>query len=603
MIRRSVLVLLILCAAAGADARSVLADGWVRVQQSLAAADPELFEQRVREFQEAAGDFGVERLTPYASALTIWAQDHPGRFGRAVVARAGAFDPELPGPYFLTARWQWEAGHYAASARAYLGGWWAVLASRSSAQALGASLGSWILLAIGWTLGVAVVVQVVRYARQMAHDAVELSAGQFRKPNAIVLAVVILGLPLFAGLGPIWLITYLFVLTWAYMDGEQRTTAIVTCCVLALLVPALAAWKGVAFRSPKLATRVATVLEERRLDPMTTRELAALEPQLDTVAPYHLVLGELLRMSGDNDRARLEFQKVALEDDGDPTPLVFLGNLSMEEGDVPRAIQRYDAAIELSPRFALAYHNLSAAYDQIRRFQEGDAARNKARELAGGDTDHLGVRGGDPRLLYPRLDASAVDRLVAEAPDDLLDGTGSTAFASRPLQELLAPTSRVFWIMGAIGLLLLLVRRHWMWRAQVCSKCGKVFCPRCKSATESASYCSQCISVFLKRDLVSIEQQAAKLEQIQRWTAWSTAGRRGLGVLVPGSYHFFDGTAALGVVVGLLAWVPALGAVYWAPRALPAVEPLVELLPVQLALGAVAAVVWVRSAVVAWYRR
>jgi len=52
-----------------------------------------------------------------------------------------------------------------------------------------------------------------------------------------------------------------------------------------------------------------------------------------------------LRMHGDPSAAHLAFQQAALADPGDPLPLVFLGNLAMEDGDVPRAIQQYTAAV------------------------------------------------------------------------------------------------------------------------------------------------------------------------------------------------------------------------------------------------------------------
>jgi tetratricopeptide (TPR) repeat protein len=603
MIRRLFTVVIVVCACSAAEARSTLAEHWLRVQQALAAEDREDIDQRILEFQQAADDLAVHRLTPYAAALVLWAKDRPGVLADGVVQRARVLDPELPSAYFLLARWQWQRREWATAARSYLSGLWAVCLFEPSRQALIASSGIWLILVLAWTLAVAILIQVYKYRRQIAHDAVEVSGLLFRRPNAIVLAAVILGLPLFVGLGPIWLVVYLFALSWAYMTAGQRITAVFSCAILALLVPALSAWQKLAGKPPTVVERVSTMLDERRIDPSTLREFADYEEEFDGVSTYHLVLGELVRMHGDADGARLQYQKASLRDEGDPTPLIFLGNLSMEEGDIARAIQRYNAALELDPRSVLAYHNLSSAFDQSRRFQEGDAAREAARTLAGNRRGSIGIRGRDDRIRYPMLGGRELSRLVREAPPDLVLEGNRASFKPEAARWLLEPTSRVFWILALLGLFVLVLRKRWMWTAQTCSKCGKVFCPRCKTATESASYCSQCISVFLKRDMVSIEQQAAKQAQIQSWLTWSSVGRRAAGFLVPGSAHLLGEQVWFGLVVGFVGWLLLSGAAIWAPLMLPGVDPLIAVLPIQVGFAIGFALVWLRSISVAWYRR
>jgi hypothetical protein len=340
MNRRLLAVLILVCACSPAEARSTLAEHWLRVQQALATEDRENVDDRILEFQQAADDLAVRRLTPYASALVLWAKDRPGVLAEAVVQRARVLDPELPSSYFLLARWQWARREWATAARTYLAGLWSVILHEPSRRALISSSGAWLILVLAWTLAVAILIQVFRYRRQMAHDAVEVSALVFRRPNAIVLAVVLLGLPVFVGLGPVWLVVYLFVLSWAYMSVGQRVTAMVSCAIFALVVPALAMWQQVAGRSPSLMDRVEIMLGERHIDPSTLREFSGYEAELDGIAIYHLVLGELVRMHGDSDGARLQYQKASLSDDADPMPLIFLGNLSMEEGDIARPLIR-----------------------------------------------------------------------------------------------------------------------------------------------------------------------------------------------------------------------------------------------------------------------
>ena len=63
------------------------------------------------------------------------------------------------------------------------------------------------------------------HLRQMAHDALELGLVLFNRVNAIVFAVVVLALPVFAALGPLWLLAYLFALSWAYLGRLQLVAA------------------------------------------------------------------------------------------------------------------------------------------------------------------------------------------------------------------------------------------------------------------------------------------------------------------------------------------------------------------------------------------
>ena len=77
MIRNGILVVLVTCSAAMVHAGSTLAESWLRVQQALASQDYDVLDQRILEFQQAADDVAVRRLTPYADALVTWAKDHP----------------------------------------------------------------------------------------------------------------------------------------------------------------------------------------------------------------------------------------------------------------------------------------------------------------------------------------------------------------------------------------------------------------------------------------------------------------------------------------------------------------------------------------------
>jgi hypothetical protein len=358
-------------------------------------------------------------------------------------------------------------------------------------------------------------------------------------------------------------------------------------------------------RPPPLGESVSRMLEQRRIDPTTLRDFADTETYFSKISTYHLVMGELLRMHGDQRRARAQYRKATIADPRNAMAHVFRGNISIEDGDVSRGVQEYSTAVELDPEDVLAHVNLAYALDQMNRFQEADRARETARKLmpSGARVSSLGVRGQMPRIRYPRLGPEHIAEIRATAPPDDQHRLGAAASMRDAWAWLLSPLSAPFWVSGLIGALLLLVRSQWMWTAQACSKCGKIFCPRCKSATESSTYCSQCISVFLKRDKVAIEHQHAKQRQIRRWLSLSSVGRRVAAVLLPGGGLVLVGKVWQGFLVGVAVWLLLTGWLVWIPLFIPSVEPQALLLPAQLLLGLLFLVAWLASITLTWHRR
>jgi tetratricopeptide (TPR) repeat protein len=603
MIRRLLCVLAVILVPVSGDSASALADDWVKVQHALAASDREEFADRVRQLQARASDCQALRLTPYAEGLVTWASRHPDPLGGIAVRAARELDPEIPSSYFLVARWQWQRRDLFGAAHSYVAGWWALFLFEPTRSMLGGSVVEWLLLGMGWALLLAVLAQTLAFLTRIAHDALELSRLVLGPANAIVLAGALLVLPLLGGRGPIWLLMYLFALSWAYMTVRQQIAAIITCLVLALVVPAVTAWQHAMLRWPALENRVASMLDERRIDFPTLHELGDLEGELAGDASFHMLLGEMHRMHGDADQARIEFQRSILAAASDSSPRIFLGNLALEDGDVQLAIQLYNDAIKDDPRDALAYRNLSFAYDQARRFKDGDAARRTAQEIAGESWQALGIPGRDGRIRYPRLGREDVAAVMTRLPSQSRAASRLTLAQDRFVPALFSPMSVAFWLCGLLGIIVLMVRRRWMWTAQRCGKCGKTFCARCKSATDSDSLCSQCISVFLKRDMVAVDLQLAKQARVRRWDTVVTASRRVAGVLIPGSNDLADDHPWLGLVTGTLAWICLAGTLVWAPRVLPSVDPFMAVAPLQVGLTAVFLVLWVRSVVGAWQGR
>jgi hypothetical protein len=135
-----------------------------------------------------------------------------------------------------------------------------------------------------------------------------------------------------------------------------------------------------------------------------------------------------------------------------------------------------------------------------------------------------------------------------------------------------------------------------------CSKCGKVY--RLETGFgESTVHCSQCVSVFMKREVVSIEQQTAKMNQIRRWEAWTLLLRRITGFLIPGGQSMLDGQVIRGFLTGFLAWFFLLGALVLVPLFVPRIELLAEFHLVQTVFLVLFGMIVLRSGISAWSRR
>ncbi len=601
--RSRVLAVVALVATASMAGAQSLPEEWQRVQQALATSNPQAVQESVRRLRETASGVQARRLTPYAGALCAWAESHAGDDGRMALRLAAELDPDLPTIDFVLARWQWRDSAWVQATWSFVRGLARMAFNPNSRRLLGIAMLGWFLLALGGGLATALIVQTARFVRETTHDAWELGRSLFPGANAWVFAAILVVLPLFAGLGPIWVLVWLFALGWVYVDRTNRLVAAAMCVVLALLVPALELWQSTTMRSVSLESRVATMLNERAVDLSTLREFSELEDELASSGPYHLILGELMRMHADLIGAKIEFQKATVAAPSDPMPHLFIGALALEDGDVAHAVQSMNKVLELDPRSVLAYRNLSFAYDQSYKFQAADGARSKADELVRQGVEARTLSGRSDRIVFPGLAGSDVRALFASLPQKVVAKTLPRGIARLPWTEIVAPPSLVFWSAAVLGGVMLTVRKRWAWTASSCIRCGRVFCPRCKRDLESASYCSQCISVFLKRDVVSIEQQSAKLTQIRRWETVVNLTRRVLTFFVPGSGPILRGRLWRGVIISVAAWFLVLGAVVVVPLFVAPIESQASFLPIQVLLVIVFAAVWLHSVVTNWQRR
>ncbi len=596
---RASAVILILVLHVPAVTANPLFKAWGEVQSALEVGNEDELEVGLGRLLKAKSDLGLRRVPPFADALAEASINRQGPIGNVLLETAKRLDPQLPGPRFMMGRRAWNSGLHVKGLGEFANGAANMVRLPSVRRMLVISAVPWILMTLGLSLAAAVLVQIVAFVRLVVADSYILGLVLFSRINALIFASVVVTLPLFAGLGPVWVVVYLFAHMWIYMPAVQRVVGGITLCLIAIIVPLLEGWQQGFLISPSLHRRIVDVLSERMADFSTLREFIELEVEFDESAAYHLVAGELLRLHGDRELGRLEYQKAFLLAPDSALPRLFLGAFALEDRDPRRAMELLSEAVEIEPGDALSHYNLAIALDLTRRFDEGDSERRRARALASGPLENLGIRGQEDRVLFPRLGSKIVEGLAARA------STGGKYALNNQVQgrSLLAGMTFSPLTMAALGGLLvggglLAVRLRWYPPARECGKCGKVFRPEDKSA-----YCEQCVSVFLKRNAVSIEQQTAKVARVRRWELMSSLVARVIGALVPGGRQVFGGRVALGIALTFIVWLPLLGAFFWIPYFLETIEPALPIIGLQAGMAFFGVAGWALTAVSAWNRR
>jgi hypothetical protein len=433
-----------------------------------------------------------------------------------------------------------------------------------------------------------------RTVPRLWHDLTEMGAHWRLGSNAVVLGLLIIALPAFAGGDPVWLLVWLFTLSWAYLPTGQRVVGVVGLLLLAA-TPTLVEVGFRAVAHPPNAILSATdVLAEHRYDPQILQEL---EPLADTFGDdpvYRRLLGDCYRQFGMLDTAAVAYREGLRVAPGNGALSEALGTVHYLQGDYNAAVPGFQAALESGYDPVIANFNLSLAYAQTYHFHESELAMASARKVNDRRVQAL-ARGRQHDIILPIVTRDeAVAMLGHKDPLVLLNRGLSPPplLRERTFEHPLTVGALIALI---LALLHRLIRQRTGGFAAACLKCGRPFCRRCKLSHESQSYCTQCINIFLKKDMVGIEAQIAKRQQLARRQLWSRVERRVSDLLLPGLGLGFGGRPVLGGALMVVALACSIVGLAWLP---PFISPALmdtSAWPLEALVGAI----WVSAAVTA----
>jgi tetratricopeptide (TPR) repeat protein len=567
---------------------------WFRLAQGLEKFSPDALKERADELVQVADKSDISRMTPLALALVAHARTQTPSQAELTLVQAARLDPDSPEVWFALADVRLGRANLASGAAALGRGIYKLFADPRLHELVGASA----ILAGTVTLGVGLalwgLLAIRRTVPRLWHDLTEMGAQWRLGPNGVVLGLLIIALPVFAGGDPVWVLIWLFTLCWAYMPTAQRVIGAIGLLVLAA-APTLVELGFRNITHPPNAVLAATeVLADRRYEPQILEELDSLTDTFGDDPDFRRLAGDCYRQFALFDGAAIAYREGLRTSPHHPALSEALGTIQYLEGDYNAALQAFKTAQEGGYDPVVANYNLSLAYAQTYHFRESEEAMAAARQAGDRRLQAL-TRAREHEIILPAFSRDEALKMLRRKDPLLLLNRG---LASPPLlrERTIEHPLAIGCVMALIlAVLHRLIRQRSGGFASACLKCGRAFCRRCKLSHESQSYCTQCINIFLKKDMVGIEAQVAKRQQLARRLFWLRLERRVSDVLLPGVGVGFGGRPLLGGALVLVALVSAMLVLLWLPAFISPALMATSVWP----LEALFAGIWAAVAVVA----
>jgi tetratricopeptide (TPR) repeat protein len=541
----------------------------------------------------------LTRLTPFAYStlgLMQGAMDTGDLMqAKVLLEMADMLDPGLPEAALLRAQWAWRSGSYPAAgmalaafcARAVL-----TFPTDTLVMANLVFLGAAEVLIL--TLFFAFFLFVGQFPKLM-HDGRELFARRVSPMALPILAAAVIFLPVILGLNWWWLFIWAFVLTWGYATPGQRSAVLFLLILLALCVPVLYGVQNRMVQAHSPIIRTAKALAADRVSYPYVGDLEIIQGIVEGDADLTFLIGNVYQKGDDPINAMAAYRAVLEIDPGHVYAHLNLGNLYYWQNQFGAAIAEYQKAQSAGPTYIPAYYNLSKAYNANYEYARGQEVIRAANAVnAGAMSRYL----SSP----PTMDVVVAFLTPAEAwaLARRLDASGALAgkgirgheVRSHPLEGVLHPFFFAV-VLGVAGALALhMHRRKRGGYAGVCTKCGRTFCSKCKSAGESQIYCTQCIHIYIKKDGVPLETKVRKMKEVKYFLGRTLWSKKLMNVIFPGYALLLKEKTLKGALVFLAFSFLLLMGLQPAPFAITGFAvPLVGLLE-KVALG-LAAVIWI----------
>jgi len=609
MKRRLVLLLVVWACLGSLAARAgevAPRDIWPQATSAADAGNLDAAAKKTSELTEAGRTNGIRTYPLYAVSAAALSRQ-AAKLGNKPAADWGArtadtLDPASPAVAFIGADAAAESQSWVTAVPLALRGFGNIFRNYRSRLLSRADLLITLLLAISLTMAVFAIGLFVRYGRAMAHDFREMLSGLLHGGSVTVLAFALLFLPIFLWLGPVWLVFYWFIIFFGYAKAGERILIIVMSLLIAAapLALDLASHWIAGVDSPVVMSAIAS--EERSYQPDALRRMQELINIVPDDAMLHLLIGNLYLQDGNEQQASQHYQRSADLHDSAGVH-VNLGNLHFLNNDFATAVTEYNKAEVLDPRLAIAFYDDSIALGELYKFDQQAQKLDQAKRI---DSSYIERISSDPQSQKVVLYRPAIQQAWAVSTDIARRGVARSLFGNYawfdPGESVRNPLT-LGAILTVILAPLIFLKRRRAGFAGSCIKCGRTYCLRCKSAHESATFCTQCIHIYLKRDGVSMATKRAKLEEVSEHQEGILSRNRWLATFLPGSAQLIEGHTVTGTI-GAFVFVFFVSLAILSGRLAPVLAPgdvaktLVRIVAIILA-----AVLWVFMTLPVYRRR
>jgi Flp pilus assembly protein TadD len=551
---------------------------WTQATAAASAGDIDGAIKRTNELLDTGRSYGIKTFPPYAlSAASISRQ--ADKAGQKPVAdwaakTADQLDPASPGVAFLAADHAADRRDWGKAGTSAVSGFVRVFQRDRTSLLSRSDMLIVAITAIAITAAVFSLLLFIRYFRSMAHDFREMLARRLRGGSVTVLAFALLFLPLFIWLGPIWLVFYWFGIFFGYANKTERVVIIVMAVLIALLPLLLdqTAARVAGVDSPLVMAAIASLDQSYQPEALRrVEDLASIVPDNPTI---HLLFGNLQLQEGNEQQAEVHYRR-SMELRDSAGAHVNLGNLHFLDNDFAAANTEYERAQKLDSHLAIAFYNASVASGEMYRFDQQGQKLEMAKKIDRTYVERLAQNPPPQKIVIFRPDLDeAWDVQFAIARRGIARSLFGNYAYFDPVTSAVNPIT-IGAILALILALLVWNRRRDSGFAGACIKCGRTFCHRCKSARESATYCTQCIHIYLKRDGVSLATKRTKLDEVHDHLTSLQRRNRLFATFLPGSAQVLEGRTVAGLI-GMILFLFFVCEALFVGRLAPALGPVAE---------------------------
>ena len=558
--------------------RGLYRSHWFDYLSAFSENEPAAEDKALDAMVRAGRKVGVRRLSDFSRTAVFLgrraeSQGHPEKAERAYAA-ALVLDDTSPDAIFARLSFLVRHQRVGEALRLVPDAASSFFSTHEARVAVFSSLALWTGAAMLALLAGVVLSLALRHGPRVVHDLQERTARSFGPGGVVPLGLIIAGLPLFIGFGPMWLVLYWGALLWAYAESRERMVLGAAFVAAALVVP-LGAWiteENIRQRSPLFVAAID--LEEHREDASAEDGLRQASAVFPEDADVWFLLGTYAERSGDLERALGDYGRAMTADPADYRPILSRGNVHFTEGDYGEAIRDYIEASKKDPKAADALYNLSLARGEAYDFDGQSQAINAARALSASQVSSWANNPTTARVVSLGYSVSRARERIAEwnaqPKSRRLPGHGT---AATPWRALTSPWTYAPIAFLGLGVLFARSRRRGV--AATCDRCGRAFCNACRRYGDPPDYCAVCARGF-RKETVDIEVQAAEAAAMQRRAAGRARASRLISLVLPGSHAFLEGRPVAGALTlfvfffGVaMAW---LDEKLFSPLSLPPVE-------------------------------